>query len=255
MKVRYSAVAVPAVFIILAIVSSVSAQNSSPTPDPLKRSISEKDLFNFVWTADPQISPDGLRAVFTRVVTDEKHTGYETSIWIVPTSGNEAPLRLTNGKHDAHARWSPDGTRMAFIRAGEKDDSGKPRPAQIAILSLTGRRGSHHYGFAKRSWGSVWSPDSKHVAFLSSTTPEDIEKEQHKKKVMQRLDRLEAEEAAAVKNDDADRESDIHIITRAVYRDNDEGYLDFKRHDHIWVIEVPTTRRADQTGAAYQWRL
>ncbi len=27
---------------------------------------------------------------------------------------------------------------MAFIRAGEKDDSGKPRPAQIAILSLTG---------------------------------------------------------------------------------------------------------------------
>jgi len=40
---------------------------------------------------------------------------------------------------------------------------------------------------------------------------------------------------------DGDRESDIHIITRAVYRDNDEGYLDFKRHEHIWVIDVPTT--------------
>ena len=138
MKVCFSAVAGAVVLIILALVSSVSAQNSSAMPDLAKRAITEKDLFNFVWIADPQISPDGLRAVFTRVVTDEKHTGYETSIWIVPTSGNEAPLRLTNGKHDAHARWSPDGKRIAFVRAGEKDDSGKPRPAQIAILSLTG---------------------------------------------------------------------------------------------------------------------
>jgi dipeptidyl aminopeptidase/acylaminoacyl peptidase len=40
---------------------------------------------------------------------------------------------------------------------------------------------------------------------------------------------------------DGDRESDIHIITRAVYRDNDEGYLDFKRHEHIWVSDVATT--------------
>src|SRR5437764_7763201 len=26
---------------------------------------------------------------------------------------------------------------------------------------------------------------------------------------------------------------------RAVYRDNDEGYLDPKRHNHIWVLDVP----------------
>src|SRR5271170_8164742 len=130
MKVRYSAGAVCLV-VVLAIVTSVSAQNSSAPPGGVKRSITEKDLFNFVWIADPQISPDGSRAVFTRVVTDEKHTGYETSVWIVATSGSEAPLRLTNGKHDAHARWSPDGRSIAFVRAGEKDDSGKPRPAQI----------------------------------------------------------------------------------------------------------------------------
>ena len=27
-----------------------------------KRNITEKDLFNFVWIGDPQISPDGARA-------------------------------------------------------------------------------------------------------------------------------------------------------------------------------------------------
>ena len=32
-----------------------------------KRNITEKDLFNFVWIGDPQISPDGSRVAFVRV--------------------------------------------------------------------------------------------------------------------------------------------------------------------------------------------
>src|SRR5262249_42505279 len=38
---------------------------------------------------------------------------------------------------------------------------------------------------------------------------------------------------------DSEHESDVHIISRAVYRSNDEGYLDFKRHEHIWLLTVP----------------
>jgi dipeptidyl aminopeptidase/acylaminoacyl peptidase len=30
------------------------------------------------------------------------------------------------------------------------------------------------------------------------------------------------------------------VINRAVYRSNDEGYLDPKRHAHIWLVQVPT---------------
>jgi dipeptidyl aminopeptidase/acylaminoacyl peptidase len=253
MKFHFSAHVIPTI-IVLAIVTSVAAQNSSPQPGAAKRAITEKDLFNFVWIADPQVSPDGSRAVFTRVVTDEKYTGYETSIWMVATSGNEEPLRMTNGKHDAHPRWSPDGRRIAFVRGGEKDDSGKPRPAQIAILSLAGGEARIITDLPKGAAGPVWSPDNKRIAFLSSTTPEDIEKEQRKKNdakgganIVANTGANNKESAApgsatAAKADsDGDRESDIHIITRAVYRDNDEGYLDFKRHEHIWVIDVPTT--------------
>ena len=32
----------------------------------------------------------------------------------------------------------------------------------------------------------------------------------------------------------------MHVISRAVYRSNAEGYLDLKRHAHIWSFEVPT---------------
>ncbi|MBZ5667209.1 MAG: S9 family peptidase [Acidobacteriia bacterium] len=242
-KSNLSAAVIAFVF-VLANVISLGGQSS---PAAAKRAITEKDLFNFVWIANPQVAPDGTRAVFTRVVTDEKRTGYETSIWIVATSGNEPPIRLTNGKHDQRARWSPDGKRIAFVRAGEKDDGGKPRPPQIAILSLAGGEARIITDLPKGAAGPVWSPDSKRIAFSSSTTQEDIDKEQHKKNdakaggASTKESAATSSQAASKADADADHESDIHIITRAVYRDNDEGYLDFKRHEHIWVIEVPAT--------------
>jgi dipeptidyl aminopeptidase/acylaminoacyl peptidase len=246
MKYRFSAV------IVLAIVTSLVAQSPNAQLVTAKRSIAERDLFDFVWIGDPQISPDGSRVVFTRVITDEKRTGYETSIWIVAASGSEAPVRLTNGKHDAHARWSPDGKSIAFVRGGEKDDSGKPRPPQIAILPLTGGEARLITDLPKGAAEPVWSPDSKRIAFSSTTTQEDIEKEQRKKKETEKDTKAgsatDAKQSSAAsagtvsKSDsDGDHESDIHIITHAVYRSNDEGYIDFKRHDHIWVIDVPTS--------------
>jgi len=245
MKYRFSAIVVAPVILVLAIVPLLAAQNSSPQASAAKRAITEKDLFNFVWIADPQVSPDGSRAVFTRVVTDEKRTGYETSIWIAATSGNEAPARLTNGKHDTHARWSPDGKHIAFVRGGDKDDSGKPRLSQIATLSLAGGEARIITDLPKGAAGPVWSPDSKRIAFSSSTTPEDIDKEQRKKNDAKASGANSNSKDASTgslapkADSDGDHESDIHIITRAVYRDNEEGYLDFKRHEHIWVVEVP----------------
>ena len=44
-------------------------------PDAAKRSITEKDLWQFNWIGDPQVSPDGARVAFVKVVVDKKHTG------------------------------------------------------------------------------------------------------------------------------------------------------------------------------------
>src|SRR3954470_14534704 len=101
-----------------------------------KRSITETDLFRFVWIGNPQVSPDGSRVAFVRVSVNDKKTGYDTSIWSVGTSGNDAPRRMTSGTHDSSPRWSPDGARLIFLRAAEKD--GKPQPPQLAMLPMAG---------------------------------------------------------------------------------------------------------------------
>src|SRR5207249_8829796 len=214
-------------------------QNATDPSSSGKRPITEKDLFKFTWIANPQLSPDGSRVAFTRVVVDEKRTGYETSIWTVGATGNEPPLRMTNGKRDTNPRWSPDGRYIAFVRGGEKDETGKPRPAQLAILPLAGGEAWTITDLPKGASNPVWSPDSKTIVFLSTTTPEDIAKAERKKKKLEGENK--SKESEATKNTaepkspepESEHESDVHVINRAVYRDNDAGYLDTKRHYHI----------------------
>ena len=93
-----------------------------------RRPITETDIYSFQWIATPRISPDGSRVVYTHVVVNQKHDGYETALWIIPSTG-AAARQITAGPHDSSPEWSPDGKTLAFVRSPEKD--GKPEPSQI----------------------------------------------------------------------------------------------------------------------------
>src|SRR5579884_2851575 len=111
----------PIALILTAAITGLSFSQSalSQSAQGQKRSITEKDIFQFNWIGDPQISPDGSRVAFVKVTVDEKKTGYETSIWSVAITGDEPPRRMTDGKHDSSPRWSPDGKWLLFVRTPE----------------------------------------------------------------------------------------------------------------------------------------
>lgn len=183
-----------------------------------KRNINEKDLFDFVWVGDPQVSPDGATVAFVRVTVNAAKTNYDTSIWTTPTSGTEEPLRLTSGNRDTSPRWSPDGKYLVFVRSGEA-----PGPAgvpQLYMLAMSGGDSWQITSLPRGAGGPVWSPDGKWIAFGSGSNADDLAKQ----------GKPPAPEA---------RESDVRVITRAVYRADGGGYLDPTRPGHIWVIAAP----------------
>jgi dipeptidyl aminopeptidase/acylaminoacyl peptidase len=198
------------------------------------RHINETDLFSFVWLGDPQISPDAHEVAFVRVTANEKREDYDTSIWTVSLQGHDTPHELTQGKHDAAPRWSPDGRALAFVRASEKD--GKPQPGQLWILPAQGEPFALT-DLPKGISKPVWSPDGTKIAFLSRTNSDDIAKQERAK---------DASKGHAAN----ERESDVRIIARAVYRSNDTGYLDPKHPDHIWIVQIAST--ADQKAEPRQ---
>ena len=73
------------------------------------------DVFNLQFAVDPQISPDGKRIVYVRQFSDLMNDKRESNLWMINVDGNENRA-LTNGNFsDTSPRWSPDGTRIAYV--------------------------------------------------------------------------------------------------------------------------------------------
>ena len=213
-----------------------------------RRPITQGDLYHFKWVADPRISPDGKQVAYVLVTVDSAHKGYETSIWSVPTDASSQPRRLTSGNRDAAPRWSPDSRTIAFVRAAEK---GGP---QIYLLSMAGGEARQLTDAPRGTSAPVWSPDGRTIAFTSDVKPSDL------KDTTRAGDSTRADgNGAKAQGDSAeadDQESDVHVVTRAIFRFNGQGFIDYSRHSHIFTVQADpdadTTAKGRQiTSGAY----
>jgi dipeptidyl aminopeptidase/acylaminoacyl peptidase len=81
--------------------------------------------------SDPQVSPDGSRVAFALAEIDLAGGKRDTDLWVVPVEGGERRRLTASPAPDSRPRWSPDGTRLAFLSTRE----GGP---QVWALNLAG---------------------------------------------------------------------------------------------------------------------
>jgi dipeptidyl aminopeptidase/acylaminoacyl peptidase len=125
-----------------------------------KPAFSPLDVFELEWAVDPQISPDGGTVVYRRMGFDIMKDRRRGDLWMVSSDG-KAHYKLSSFEGDeSDPRWSPDGTRIAYVRSAGEDEG-----SEIYIHW----RDSGQSARITRLPGSPkhlrWSPDGKQIAF------------------------------------------------------------------------------------------
>jgi len=185
--------------IALALIAMVTAGFSSPVFGQTTPYAAD-DLFKLSQVENPLLSPDGKYVLFTRSYADIATDKRMGEIWL-QTVGGDRRLLIGGQAGATGARWSADGTRLAYVAPV----SGKP---QIHIMTVTEGIGSAITALKSPPSQIAWSPDGKSIAFVMQVDAEPI-----------------AFAGMPKKPDGATWAADPRVTDTFTYRLNDGGYL------------------------------
>ncbi len=179
-----------------------------------KRKITVEDYFKIKRISDIQVSPDSKKIAFVKreIIPDESKKGKSKrtrDIYMVNLSDNKMHRLTTHPKGSSYPRWSLDGRYLAFLSSREEK-------SQIWLLDM--KLGGEAQQVA--DWKSdiaefAWSPDSKHIAFVSADPKDEKEKQKEEKK------------------------DDPYVITRTKFLYDGVGYFgDPREWKHIWELSL-----------------
>ena len=142
----------------LASVFSCVALSAALAEEGPARVFTGRDLFGLQQAADPEIRPDGGAIAYVRNSNDLMGDRTRRSIWLVDArTGAQSPLVTEEGSSFS-PRWSPDGTRLAYVAVA----GGQP---QLFVRWVATGRSARVASLEQAPADIAWSPDGKTLAF------------------------------------------------------------------------------------------
>jgi dipeptidyl aminopeptidase/acylaminoacyl peptidase len=187
------------------------------------RSLTAEDLWRMARPAQPTLSPDGAQACLSVTTYDTGENLGRTKLWLLSTFGGE-PRQLTEaGEKDGEPRWSPDGTRIAFVAKREKDEE-----PQLWLIAPDGGEARRLTTMPTGVAGIRWFPDARRIAFISWVWPDAIG-------YPALADRVKRQKDAKVK---------AHVVEHGAYRHWDR-WLSDGRAPRLFIVDAETGRITD----------
>ena len=219
--------------ILFAATALAAPAAAAPATGP-SRYFTGSDLFNLEVATDPEISPDGRFIAYVRksndIMTDKAHP----TIWIVDVAtGQQRPLLAGSGSYFS-PRWSPDGTRLAYVAA----ESGSP---QLFVRWMNTGESARITGLPDSPGALAWSPDGRRIAYTMFVPDEPATLGK-----------------APPKPDGAKWAEPLEVIDKVTYRTDDEGYLKPGYYQLFWVpadggAATQLTFGATHAGGSVSW--
>jgi dipeptidyl aminopeptidase/acylaminoacyl peptidase len=172
-----------------------------------------EDLTRLSLVTDPQLSPGGRRIAFVVTTLSEDRDEYLANIWVTDVDGG-SPRHFTAGpRRDLEPRWSPDGTRLAFL-----SERAPREKLQLYVMPVDGGEPTKLTTLDNGVSSVTWSPDGSNLAFVSpvggSREPES--------------------------EDERRKSRPARVITSLKYRLNGEGFI-YDRRPHVFVVVIDGT--------------
>ena len=118
------------------------------------------DLYRLEQPVDPQLSPDGRTIAVLRQIRDINTDRVNHELWLVSVADGTRRMLVGADRSAGGVRWSPDGTRLAFIGR----EGGKP---QVMVVDVADGRARALTDAPQPPRSLALSPDSRALAYVA----------------------------------------------------------------------------------------